>query len=138
MLAEELAEARVFELISHKDLHYCNNTKTLILALFTITSILTLVTTNDIFILVMTPILINIAYRSDLQNMKLLLLSQFIAANTLSMGLLIGSPTNIIISETLNIGFIEYAIYMLPVAVLAFIFTTAVISAVFELSSKTQ
>lgn len=86
----------------------------------------------------MTPILIDIAYRSDLRNMKLLLLSQFIAANTLSMGLLIGSPTNIIISETLNIGFIDYALYMLPIAVLAFIFTTAVISAVFELSSNTR
>jgi arsenical pump membrane protein len=139
VLAEGLAESNVFELVSHQALHYCNNdTKTLILALFTTTSLLTLVTTNDIVILVMTPILIDIAYRSDLRNMKLLLLSQFIAANTLSMGLLIGSPTNIIISETLNIGFIEYAIYMLPIAILAFIFTTAVISAVFDLSSNTQ
>lgn len=139
VLAEGLAEAKVFEYVSHKALNYCNNnTKTLILALFTTTSLLTLVTTNDIVILVMTPILIDIAYRSDLKNMKLLLLSQFVAANTLSMGLLIGSPTNIIISESLNIGFIDYAIYMLPIAILAFLFTTAVISFVFELSSQTR
>lgn len=139
VLAEGLAEANVFKYVSHKTLNYCdNNTRTLILALFLTTSLLTLVTTNDIVILVMTPILIDIAYRSGLENMKLLLLSQFIAANTLSMGLLIGSPTNIIISETLNIGFIEYALYMLPIAIIACLFTTLVVFLVYKLSSQTR
>jgi len=122
MLAEGLAEAEVFEYISHKSLSYCNqNTLVLVLVLFIATSFLTLVTTNDIVILIMTPIIINIAYKSQLENVRLLLLSQFVAANTLSMGLLIGSPTNIIISKTLGIGFIDYFIYMLPIALTALV-----------------
>lgn len=139
VLAEGLAESKVFEYISHTVVHYCNNnTRTLLLGLFIATSAVTLVTTNDIVVLVMTPILIDIAYRANIQNMKLLLLSQFVAANTLSMGLLIGSPTNIIVAETVGIGFIDYAGLMVGVAISAIIMSTVILLCIYEISSRTN
>lgn len=139
VLAEGLAESNVFEYISHTVVEYCNNnTRTLIFGLFIATSAVTLVTTNDIVVLVMTPILIDIAYRANIDNMKLLLLSQFVAANTLSMGLLIGSPTNIIIAETLGIGFLDYAGMMVGVAIVTIIISTLILLSTYELSSRTR
>ncbi len=48
------------------------------------------------------------------------MLGQFIAANTLSMRLLIGSPTNIIIVDAMKIDFFTYFSIMIIPAVTAF------------------
>jgi Na+/H+ antiporter NhaD/arsenite permease-like protein len=48
------------------------------------------------------------------------LLGQFIAASTLSMGLLIGSPTNIIIVDAMEIDLFTYFSIMMIPAVTAF------------------
>lgn len=133
ILAEGLNESDVFTYISYKTIKYCENTTTLIINLFILTSILTLFTTNDVIVLVLTPILIEIAYHSNIKNIKLLLLSQFIAANTLSMGLLVGSPTNIIIAESLSIGFTEYISLMILPALIAFLSSLLIL--IFSLKS---
>ncbi|MFB6115244.1 MAG: SLC13 family permease [Candidatus Nanohalobium sp.] len=86
--------------------------------MFVVTSLITFFTTNDIVILLLTPIIVEICFQARIQNAKLILLTQFIAANTLSMGLLIGSPTNIIIADALRIDFFTYLSLMaLPAAV---------------------
>lgn len=122
LLAEGLQESGVFRYIAYTVADLCNkNTHRLIIGMFIATSALTLLTTNDVIVLVLTPILIEIAYQSNIRNIKLLLLSQFIAANTLSMGLIIGSPTNIIVSESLSVGFIDYILLMIVPAIVAFI-----------------
>lgn len=121
LLAEGLQESGVFRYIAYSVADICDeNTHKLIIGLFIATSALTLLTTNDVIVLVLTPILIEIAYQANIKNVKLLLLSQFIAANTLSMGLIIGSPTNIIISESLSIGFSDYVFLMIMPAIVAF------------------
>ena len=84
----------------------------LFLYMFVLVSILTFFTSNDIVILTMTPIIIYACRRSNIKNMIPLLLSQFFAANILSMGLYVGSPTNIVIAQSLDITFIEYMRWM--------------------------
>ena len=96
------------------------NTTRLILSIFAFTSIITFFTTNDIVVLLLTPIIVEICFQSGIENAKLILLGQFIAANTLSMGLLIGSPTNIILSDAVEIGFFQYLSLMAIPAVIAF------------------
>ncbi len=104
------------------------NTTRLTLYLFLLSSLLTYFTSNDIVILTMTPIVVSVVYQARIRNAKLLLLSQFIAANTVSMGLLIGSPTNLIVGRALGIGFFEYLFLMLVPSVMAlmatFVFVT--------------
>lgn len=86
--------------------------------MFLLVSVLTFFTSNDIVILTMTPIVIYACRRSQIKNMVPLLISQFFAANILSMGLYVGSPTNIVIAQSLDITFIDYTRWMLfPAAV---------------------
>jgi arsenical pump membrane protein len=104
------------------------STTRLTLYLFLLSSVLTYFTSNDIVILTMTPIVVSVAYQARIRNAKLLLLSQFIAANTVSMGLLVGSPTNLILGRALQRGFFEYLLLMVAPAAMAlmatFIFVT--------------
>ena len=95
-------------------------TLALMVNMYVLASLLTYVTSNDIVIIILTPILFSICLQARLKSAKILLLSQFIAANTVSMGLLIGSPTNIILADILQIGFFPYALLMAVPSLIAF------------------
>lgn len=124
ILAEGLRASGFFAHFAYKITNKCNgNQSVLLLGLFLFTSLSTLVTSNDIVILIITPLIITISIQAGIKNIKFLLLSQFIAANTLSMALLIGSPTNIIIAETLQLDFIEYSKIMLFPTIISFLST---------------
>ena len=99
-----IKQSGYFKYAAFRVLEVCDGQVTrMTLYLFLVSSILTYVTSNDIVILVMTPIVIELCRQSHIHNARLLLLGQFVAANTLSMGLLIGSPTNIIVSAELAV-----------------------------------
>ena len=104
------------------------NTTRLTLYLFLLSSLLTYFTSNDIVVLTMTPIVMSVAYQSRIRNAKLLLLSQFIAANTVSMGILIGSPTNLILGQALDLGFVEYFFLMLAPSMMALMITFVLVT----------
>lgn len=124
-----IGHAGYFKFAAFKIVEACNgNTARLALYLFIVTSILTFFTSNDIVVLVLTPIIVNVCFYSKIRNAKLLLLSQFIAANTLSMGLLVGSPTNIIVGFDQKINFIEYFVLMLLPAIASCLISFALIN----------
>lgn len=121
IMSEGLGASGFFRYVAYKIVALCEGNSTrLVLYMFTMTSVVTLFTTNDIVVLVLTPVIVEICFQAGIRNTKPILLSQFVAANTLSMGLLIGSPTNIIISEELGVNFFEYLAMMLLPAVVAF------------------
>lgn len=121
LMSTGLGKSGFFRYISYRIVEKSEgNTVRLILSMFALTSVITFFTTNDIVILLLTPIIVEICFQAEIQNAKLILLAQFIAANTLSMGLLIGSPTNIIIAEALEIGFFHYLSLMALPALIAF------------------
>lgn len=135
VMSAGLGKSGFFRYIAYKLVERCRgDTLKLVLGMFLVTSIVTFFTTNDIVILLLTPIIVEIAFQAGLENAKLILLAQFIAANTLSMGLLIGSPTNIIVADALSIGFLEYlSIMILPAIIsmassLLFLYLTVKIS----------
>src|SRR5690554_142359 len=70
-------------------------------------SILTIFTSNDIIILTLTPIIIYFSKRTNLYPIPLLV-SQFVAANTWSLMLIVGNPTNIYLASKFGINFISY------------------------------
>ncbi|MBN1755324.1 hypothetical protein JW877_03825 [bacterium] len=80
---------------------------------------LTVFTSNDIVILTLTPIIFYLGKHAKL-NVVPLLFTEFFGANTLSMLLYIGNPTNIIVGNALRMDFLEYTrIMWLPTVVAA-------------------
>lgn len=129
IMSEGLGASGFFRYLAYKVVEICKGNSTrLVLYMFTMTSAVTLFTTNDIVVLVVTPVIVEICFQAGIKNAKPLLLSQFIAANTLSMGLLIGSPTNIIIAEAVDLDFFQYVVLMLLPAIVSFFSSFLLIS----------
>ncbi len=70
-------------------------------------SLLTIFTSNDIIILTFTPFICYYAKNTKINPIPYLI-SEFVAANTWSMTLIIGNPTNIYLSSAFNIDFVSY------------------------------
>ncbi|MGM9972100.1 MAG: SLC13 family permease [Anaeroplasmataceae bacterium] len=80
-------------------------------------SLLTIFTSNDVVILTFTPFICYFCKKAKINPIPYLI-SEFVAANTLSMMLEIGNPTNILISVSNNITFLEYLkVMLLPTAI---------------------
>ena len=82
-----------------------SNQKLLFFTLYLMVAILTIFTSNDIVILTFTPF---ICSKSAKINPIPYLVAEFAAANTYSMLLIIGNPTNIYLATSSNIDFISY------------------------------
>ena len=128
LIAEGLRDSGLVTFLAYRFAERCGgNTHRLILYLFVLASALTYLTSNDIVVLALTPIIFSVAIQARIHNARMLLLAQFVAANTVSMGLLIGSPTNIIVGDILDINFVEYALVMAVPAVYSFIVSFIVV-----------
>lgn len=79
----------------------------LFLYLYLIVSVLTVFTSNDIIILSFTPFICYFAKNAKIDPIPYLA-AEFVAANTWSMCLIIGNPTNIYLATAHEIDFIEY------------------------------
>lgn len=87
--------------------HFKNSQIKLFTALYITISLLTVFTSNDVVILTFTPFICYFSKKAKINPIPYLI-SEFVAANTLSMTLLIGNPTNILLCMSNNINFFEY------------------------------
>lgn len=91
--------------------------RTLFLYLYLTVSVLTVFTSNDIIILTFTPFICHFAKNAKISPLPYLF-AEFIAANTWSMALIIGNPTNIYLATANHIDFISYAeVMFLPTVI---------------------
>ena len=81
--------------------------KLLFLTLYLMVAILTIFTSNDIVILTFTPFICYFSKNAKINPIPYLV-AEFAAANTYSMMLIIGNPTNIYLATSANIDFISY------------------------------
>ncbi|MBR2340976.1 MAG: hypothetical protein IKA72_01025 [Clostridia bacterium] len=79
----------------------------LFLSLYALVSALTIFTSNDIVVLTFTPFICCFCKEERISPIPYLV-GEFVAANTWSMALVIGNPTNIYLSAVCDIGFGEY------------------------------
>ena len=79
----------------------------LFLTLYVVVSALTVFTSNDIVVLSFTPFICYFARNAKIDPTPYLA-AEFVAANTWSMLLIIGNPTNIYLATAFEIGFVEY------------------------------
>lgn len=103
-----LDEAGFFRYMASAAAKKCKTSQTkLFFALYAIVSILTIFTSNDIIVLTFTPFICYFAKNAKI-NPAPYLFAEFVAANTWSMMLIIGNPTNIYLATSAGIGFTEY------------------------------
>lgn len=79
----------------------------LFLYLYLIVSVLTVFTSNDVIILSFTPFICYFAKNARVNPVPYLA-AEFVAANTWSMTLIIGNPTNIYLATAYGVNFLEY------------------------------
>jgi Na+/H+ antiporter NhaD/arsenite permease-like protein len=101
----------------------------LFLAFFALSSVLTVVTSNDIVVLTLTPIVIHSC--SDKLDPRPVLFAEFFAANVWSSLLWNGNPTNVIVAVANRIDFIEFSRYSAVPTVGAGIVLTAALLLLF-------
>lgn len=98
-----------------------SNGKKLFFSFYLIISFLTIFTSNDIIILTFTPFIYYFSKNTGLEPFPFLI-AEFFAANTWSMTLYIGNPTNILLAAAFKLDFVEYFKYMIgPTLVAGFV-----------------
>lgn len=103
-----LDEVGFFKYIATKATKILNGSQIkLFIGFYILISILTVFTSNDIIILTFTPFICYYAKNNKINPIPYLI-AEFVAANTWSMALIIGNPTNIYLASAFKIGFIEY------------------------------
>ena len=109
----------------------------LFLALFILISVLTVFTSNDIIILTFTPFICYFCKNAKINPIPYLI-GEFFAANTLSMTLIIGNPTNIYIATNADITFFEYFNKMFVIGLLTCILLCGLLLIIFKKSFKKE
>ena len=87
--------------------YFKSNQKLLFLTLYLMVAVLTVFTSNDIVILTFTPFICYFSKNAKINPIPYLV-AEFAAANTYSMMLIIGNPTNIYLATSSNIDFLSY------------------------------
>ncbi len=100
------------------------------LSLYTVISLLTVFTSNDIIILTFTPFICHFCKSARISPTPYLFM-EFVAANTWSLLLIIGNPTNIYICGAFGIDFMEYVKVMVLPTVCAGLASLAVMFLIF-------
>ena len=107
-----LDEVGFFQYIAIKSTKLFKNSQIkLFFGFYILISFLTIFTSNDIIILTFTPFICYYTKNTKINPIPYLV-SEFIAANTWSMILIIGNPTNIYLASAFNIDFLSYFISM--------------------------
>lgn len=119
LLSVFLDEAGFFRYLASAVLrHSGTSQKKLFLLLYLAVSVLTVFTSNDIIVLTFTPFLCYFAKNAKIDPVPYLF-CEFVAANTWSMALIIGNPTNIYLAAGAGTDFAGYCRVMLIPTVFA-------------------
>lgn len=95
--------------------------KKLFLLLYVTVSVLTVFTSNDIIVLTFTPFICYFAVNAKIKPLPYLV-TVFVAANTWSMALIIGNPTNIYLATSGGVDFLAYLkVMLLPTLAAGFV-----------------
>jgi arsenical pump membrane protein len=127
-----LDEAGFFRYLAEKTAQSTSmNQKTLFLDFYILISVLTIFTSNDIIILTFTPFLMSFCKKAKIDPLPYIV-SEFVAANTWSILLIIGNPTNIYLASSFNATFFSYLKVMYLPAIFAGLTSFLVMRVIFN------
>ncbi len=132
MMSVYLDEIGFFRLLAYKVLRRAGGRQTvLFFLLYALVSLLTVFTSNDIIVLTFTPFICHFARSARIDPLPYLV-SEFVAANTWSMALIIGNPTNIYLMSGTGVSFPAYTARMLLPTALSGLVSLAVLYFLFR------
>lgn len=103
-----LDEIGFFKFLANWVLRHAKTNQTkLFVFLYLIVSFLSVFTSNDIVILTFTPFILYFSKHAKINPIPYLV-AEFVSANTLSMMLIIGNPTNIYLASSYGVDFLSY------------------------------
>lgn len=127
-----LDEIGFFKYLALKSTKWLKGSQTkLFFGLYALISVLTIFTSNDIIILTFTPFICYYTKNSKINPIPYLFL-EFVAANTWSMALIIGNPTNIYLASALEIDFFTYIKHMILPTIAASIISLTMLFLIFR------
>ena len=136
MLSISLDEQNFFNYLSYKALEKSKASQyKIFFTIYILVSLLTIFTSNDIVILTFTPFICLFSKKAKINPIPYLIV-EFVNANTYSMLLSIGNPTNIYLSSGFNISFLTYLSKMWLPTLLSGISTLLVILILFRKDLK--
>ena len=119
LLSVFLDEVGFFRLLAVKALNLAKHSQLKLFTVLYITvSVLTVFTSNDVIVLTFTPFICYFAKHAKINPLPYLI-GEFVAANTASMMLIIGNPTNVFVATTYGISFLEYLKVMVLPTIIA-------------------
>ncbi len=92
--------------------HAHSGQKRLFFSLYCMVAVLTVFTSNDVIVLSFTPFICYFAGEAKIDPLPYLA-AEFVAANTWSMALIIGNPTNIYLATAFGVDFASYFLVMI-------------------------
>ena len=136
MMSVYLDEIGFFRLLAHKVLGRAKGSQTtLFFLLYGLVSLLTVFTSNDIIVLTFTPFICHFAKSARIDPLPYLV-AEFVAANTWSMALVIGNPTNIYLMSGTGVSFLSYTAGMLLPSAMAGLVSLGVLYLIFRKKLK--
>lgn len=127
-----LDELGAFEYLADKVVEKCGNSQiSLFIKLYLTVAVLTVFTSNDVIILTFTPFICAFTRRVGMDPLPYLF-GEFFAANTWSMFLVIGNPTNVYLATGAGIAFWDYLKVMALPTLAAGVVNAAVILLLFR------
>ena len=131
-----LDEVGFFKYIAYKSVGLArSNQFVLFILIYSFASILTIFTSNDIVILTFIPFICYFCKSANINPIPYLV-GCFVGANTWSMMLIIGNPTNIYLATSYNINFVAYFKVMFLPTLFAGLTELALIILIFNKSLK--
>ena len=132
ILSVFLDEVGLFKFLANVAANKAKNSQhVLFIVFYVLTATLTIFTSNDIVILTFTPFICFFCKNSKINPIPYLV-AEFSAANTWSLMLIIGNPTNIYLATSAGIGFFDYFKTMALPTVCAGIIEFLVLSLIFH------
>ncbi len=118
LISEFLEDAGFFDYLANRIfLRTKGGGMKLFLIIYAVVSVLTVFTSNDIIILTFTPSICIFAKKAKISPIPFLV-GEFVAANTWSMALIVGNPTNVYLASSAGVTFFEYfSVMWLPTIV---------------------
>ncbi len=113
MLGSGLIRSHLDKRIAYKAIRLSRNSGTALLGIIAVTALLSMIISNTATVLLMVPIVLTLARRAGLDK-KAFLIATCYSANIGGVGLLIGTPPNVMAAEASGVGFFEWAGAGLP------------------------
>ena len=132
MISISLDELNFFNYLSTKALIKAKgNQYKIFFTIYILVAVLTIFTSNDIVILTFTPFIIHFSKKAKINPLPYLIM-EFVNANTYSMLLSIGNPTNIYLAGSQDISFVYYLSKMWLPTLFAGLATLGIILLIFR------